>query len=236
MFKIYDGRESFYQWDIDRKLIINSNDIKEVHFCNCTDNESIVCETYEQDGQLLVNVPNVLLQEAWNINVYAYEGDDHTATSKLFIVIPRSKPADYVYTEEELKTWEGLEQRIVALEENSGLGGNTEELEEAIQELQKDCNKLDSRIDELVETIPTIPTNVSAFVNDAGYLTEHQDLGDYALKTEIPDVSGYALKTEIPDVSGFTTMSAVEGKGYQTADQVSALIADALGEVENGAY
>lgn len=33
-----------------------------------------------------------------------------------------------------------------------------------------------------------IPTKVSAFENDAGYLTEHQDLSEYALKTEIPTV------------------------------------------------
>lgn len=31
-----------------------------------------------------------------------------------------------------------------------------------------------------------IPTKVSAFENDAGYLTQHQDLSDYALKTELP--------------------------------------------------
>lgn len=33
-----------------------------------------------------------------------------------------------------------------------------------------------------------IPTKVSAFENDAGYLTEHQSLENYALKTEIPTV------------------------------------------------
>ena len=33
-----------------------------------------------------------------------------------------------------------------------------------------------------------IPTKVSAFENDAGYLTQHQDLSSYALKTEIPTV------------------------------------------------
>lgn len=60
--------------------------------------------------------------------------------------------------------------------------------------------------------IPTVPTNVSAFTNDAGYLTavpseyitetelnakgyltEHQSLADYALKSEIP--SPYSLPT-----------------------------------------
>lgn len=33
-------------------------------------------------------------------------------------------------------------------------------------------------------TIPTVPTNVSAFANDAGYLTQHQSLSEYA-KTSV---------------------------------------------------
>ena len=36
-------------------------------------------------------------------------------------------------------------------------------------------------------TIPTVPTNVSSFVNDAGYLTQHQSLADYYTKTEVDD-------------------------------------------------
>ena len=33
--------------------------------------------------------------------------------------------------------------------------------------------------------IPTVPTNVSAFTNDAGYLTEHQSLDNYYTKTQV---------------------------------------------------
>ena len=44
-------------------------------------------------------------------------------------------------------------------------------------------------------TIPTVPTNVSAFTNDAGYLTEHQSLENYYTKSEtdalIPNVEDY---------------------------------------------
>ena len=36
--------------------------------------------------------------------------------------------------------------------------------------------------------IPTVPTKVSAFENDSGYLTEHQSLEAYAKKTEIPEI------------------------------------------------
>lgn len=41
--------------------------------------------------------------------------------------------------------------------------------------------------------IPEVPTKVSAFENDAGYLTEHQSLAEYAKKTEIP--APYTLPT-----------------------------------------
>lgn len=72
--------------------------------------------------------------------------------------------------------------------------------------------------------IPSVPTKVSAFANDAGYLTQHQSLADYAKKTEIPDVSGY------------TTMGAVEAKGYKTEAQVQALITTAIANLPTEAW
>lgn len=65
--------------------------------------------------------------------------------------------------------------------------------------------------------IPTVPTKVSAFENDKGYLTEHQDLSGYAKNEDIPtkpeDIGAqpsgnYALKTEIPTVP----VQSVNGK------------------------
>ena len=38
--------------------------------------------------------------------------------------------------------------------------------------------------------MPTVPTNVSAFTNDAGYLTQHQSLSNYYDKTEIDNMVG----------------------------------------------
>ena len=86
--------------------------------------------------------------------------------------------------------------------------------------------------------IPTIPTKVSVFENDAGYLTQHQSLTNYALKTEIPviptkissfendigyltehqSLDNYALKSEIPTIP--TKVSAFENdSGYLTEHQ-----------------
>jgi hypothetical protein len=45
--------------------------------------------------------------------------------------------------------------------------------------------------------IPVVPTKVSAFTNDAGYLTAHQSLEGYALKTEIPNVSGFQTEAQV---------------------------------------
>lgn len=101
MFKIEDGRECFYQWDSEQRLIISDSSITEVHFCNKTDECSLVCEVYAEDGKRLVNVPNILLQENWRINVYAFR-PCATKASAIFKVIPRSKPEDYLYTETEV--------------------------------------------------------------------------------------------------------------------------------------
>lgn len=91
--------------------------------------------------------------------------------------------------------------------------------------------------------IPTVPTNVSAFTNDAGYLTEHQSLDNYYTKTEsdgkyatqvvvneeiaarINDVrevkatlESKADKSEIPSLNGYATEQWVGDKGYITEE------------------
>ena len=68
------------------------------------------------DGELnLVNVPNILLTTDWRINVYAYD-ENYTKYSDCFKIVSRTKPADYVYTETEVKNWEDFESRLSELE------------------------------------------------------------------------------------------------------------------------
>ena len=119
MFKIYDGRQEFYQWDIDRKLIVDDPTITQVHFCNRTDDCSLVCETYVENGLTLVNVPNVLLQTDWRIRAYAYDSF-YTKFEKWFEVNARTKPTDYVYTETETLNYNSLLEKMVNIEENIG--------------------------------------------------------------------------------------------------------------------
>ena len=122
MFKIYDGRTEFFQWDLDEKLIVEDSTITQVHFSNKTDTLALVCEVYEFEGLRVANVPNILLQNSWDMKVYAYK-DNHTVTKERFKVRARTKPADYVYTETEVLSYETLEKRVEALEVG-GTGGS----------------------------------------------------------------------------------------------------------------
>jgi lysophospholipase L1-like esterase len=133
MFSIYDGREYFYQWDLDRKLIVYDETIKEVHFCNKTDDCSLVCEVYTEGNLRLVNVPNILLQDNWRINVYGYD-DKYTKHEKKYDVKSRTRPADYIYTETEIKTFGTLEKRMEELENAVSVEGIEEAVKDYLEE------------------------------------------------------------------------------------------------------
>lgn len=195
MFKIYDGREHFYQWDSDCKLIIDDGSVSAVHFCNRTSDCSIVCNVYKENGQYLVNVPNILFQNDRDIHVYAYD-DNHTLYEETYKVYARSKPADYVYKDDEVLTWAKIEQRMTDLENTV----STEGIAQAVQDYLTE-NPVETGATQ--EQVNQINANTSA-INDIQ--------SNYAKKTDIPDVSGYL--TEIP--AEYVTDSELEAKGYIT--------------------
>lgn len=129
MFKIENGKLSFYQWDINQRLIIEDPSITEVHFCNRTSDCALVCAVYEEGGKRFADVPNILLQEDWTIRVYAYS-ENTTLIEENYIVYARTKPDDYIYTETEVKCLEALEKRVEALEKN---GISEEVINDAIE-------------------------------------------------------------------------------------------------------
>lgn len=95
IFKIYDGRTNFWQWDTKQKLIVLDDSITEVHFSNRDMNHSITKYVYEKDGQRMCNIPDILLQLPRNLVAYAY-ADNATIKSVKFAVIKRPIPDGYV--------------------------------------------------------------------------------------------------------------------------------------------
>ena len=186
MFNILDGRKHFYQWDLDRKLIVVDKSIEEVHFSNHREGEALICETYLQGDVLLVDVPNILLQDNWRIIAYAYD-ESYTKHQEEFEVIKRSKPADYVYTETEVKNYDDLMKRLEQIEEN---GISDEAVERAIEEYLEEN---DIRVDL------------------TGYATEEY-VQEQIKNIDIPevDLSDYAKKSEIPSTAGLASEKYVK--------------------------
>ena len=103
-----------------------------------------------------------------------------------------------------------------------------------------------SKQTDLVELTTDLDTSIKGWVTSQGFLTEHQDLSDYALKTEIPsldgyateswveskgyltehqDLSSYALKTEVPSLDGYATEEWVNNQltNYTTNSDFTSL-------------
>lgn len=104
---IYDGRQSFYQWDLNQRLVADFKVGDEVHFHNNQEPTALVVLTYEFGGKIVADVPNILLQQAYPITAYRYVYDGTSACTReerTFLVEERVQPSDYVYNETELYT------------------------------------------------------------------------------------------------------------------------------------
>lgn len=113
IFKIYDGRTNFWQWDTKQKLIVLDETITEVHFSNRDMNHSIARSVYEHEGIRICNVPDILLQLPRNLVAYAY-AEDHTVKSVKFAVVKRPIPDGYVVDQGEQIN--DIEHRLELLE------------------------------------------------------------------------------------------------------------------------
>lgn len=128
IFKIYNGRTNFWQWDTRQKLIVLDESVTSVHFSNRDMNHSITRYVYEENGMRLVNIPDLILQLPRNLVAYAY-AEDHTVKSVKFAVIQRPIPDGYVMSQTE--EIDEIAHRLEVLE------NVLKDIEVGSQELQK---------------------------------------------------------------------------------------------------
>ena len=123
MFKILDGRDELFQWDINRQIIVSDASIDAVHYSNRTDDSALVVEVKEKNGLRVADIPNILLQESWDINVYGYCDGYYTKQAARIKVKPRTKPESYVYTETEVLNYNTIMEKIDTIELTPGPQG-----------------------------------------------------------------------------------------------------------------
>ena len=112
-----NGKGHFYQWDTGQSIQVPEG-VPTVHFK--MRGEGVAFQAVDR----MVAVPDELLQLENDIILWTYD-TNHTIDVARVPVKERDKPADYVYTPTEVKTWEQLDKRIAALEKGGGVAGVT---------------------------------------------------------------------------------------------------------------
>ena len=141
IFKIFDGRTNFWQWDTKQKLIVLDDRITEVRFSNRNMEHSKRRIVYtNNDGVRVCNVPDLLLQLPKNLIAYACiknsDGSCSTVKAIKFAVVRQPIPADYVCEQDAVV--EDIMMRLELLE------AMLKDVEQGTQELKKFTNIVDA--------------------------------------------------------------------------------------------
>ena len=205
MLRRENGLDYFFQWDYNQRLIVDDNGITEVHFCNKITTCSYVCETYTEDTLLLVNVPNILLQEDWEIEAYAYIGNC-IKSSERFDIVSRAKPDNYIYEETEILNYDTLVSRMDTIEDS--IPGAVADYMEAnpIKFPVDSVNGKTGAVKLAAADVGALPAD-TVIPSTVGLATEKYV--DDAVAASKPDLSGYATKN---DISGLATTNYVDEK------------------------
>lgn len=119
VFKIYDGRTNFWQWDTKQKLIVLDDRVTEVRFSNRDMEHSKRRPVYtDKDGVRICNVPDILLQLPKNLIAYACvkseDGSCSTLKAVKFAVNRQPIPTDYICEQDAVV--DGILDRLEILE------------------------------------------------------------------------------------------------------------------------
>lgn len=141
IFKIYDGRTNFWQWDTKQKLIVLDPRVTEVRFSNRNMEHSKRRIVYtDNNGVRICNVPDLLLQLPKNLIAYAcVKGDDgscSTIKAVKFAVVRQPIPSDYICEQDAVV--ESIMTRLELLE------AMLKDVEQGSQEMKKFNNIVDA--------------------------------------------------------------------------------------------
>lgn len=112
-FRLSNGKKTFFQWDVNQKIILENPICTQVHFENKDiSDKAYVKEVYkDNEGRSVVDIPDIFLQHTPGFLFYGYviseDGKERFTEERGDVsVIRRAKPSDYVFTPEDQKTLE----------------------------------------------------------------------------------------------------------------------------------
>lgn len=174
----YDYRNEiithFTQWDVNQTITIKGLNIDNApifHFYNKKYTESIGVQSILKDGNIIVDVPNILLETDLPINVFVYLITQSSGKSIYEFHIPihsKKKPADYLYID-------NIKELIVG---GYTLDSIKQELNESITNAENSLSLLNTEnskaqtfINELSDKniTPTISSIISGYYGFEGY-------------------------------------------------------------------
>lgn len=129
MIEVIGG--NLFQWDTGRVAQVNTDaNIHEVHFTTKDMTYAYVVSTYEKDGTVYCEIPNILLQQEKSLICYEVtntDGGEMTVAETTLALHKRNKPQDYAYTQDELKNFDRLAAliptKLSQLTDDIGAGG-----------------------------------------------------------------------------------------------------------------
>ena len=219
MFKILDGRDELFQWDINRQIIVSDASIDAIHYSNRTDDSALVVEVKEKNGLRVADIPNILLQESWDINVYGYCDGYYTKQAARIKVNPRTKPESYVYTETEVLNYNTVMEKIDRVENNIGEAVNDYLIKNpVVVDLSNYYTK--SQVDAAIDAVELTPGP--------------QGPQGPAGKDGAPGQQGPQGAPGAPGAPGQDGHTPVKGTDYWTETDKAEIVADVIAAIPGG--
>ncbi len=208
IFKIYNGRTNFWQWDRKQKLVVLDENITQVHFSNRNMTHSVKRDVYvDKDGLRVCNVPDDLLKMPANLVAYAM-ADGTTVKSVKFAVVRRPMPSDYISDQSE-EMYE-IERRLELLELM------LKEIDAGTQKMQKFASIADAS----QWARENQASGVIVVVRIDGKWIAHMVEDDYSI-TPICDCNGQMVEVDIYDGG--------DADGYDETEQIEVCVWDGGG-------
>ena len=110
--QLTDGRQHVFQWETGRYIkLVDVASCPTVNFFNPKSDEAYIVQTKTVDGVIQAMIPNELLQLDSKIKLYCVGVDsngDFIQIHAVIPLIPRQRPANYVYEPSDIMTFESV--------------------------------------------------------------------------------------------------------------------------------